>query len=239
MGAPPYHARMARALTALLTCLLLAACGSPAPSPTAKPTATPTPRATPTPLPPDTERIDVVSSGVGAYQLVAVPVAVVHNAATRTAAVGVVVHLTPTRGGGPTTPLQTSPLTIYPGETLVVSANYTDTCNDADGATVTVTPGTWSVLVGGPPTAKAPAYTCRGGCGGHGFGDVTTTITAPDTVKGTRMDLFVACSDASGALIGGGQRQVSWPQNGGSLDLDIPVIVSTAVASCQVGASTA
>lgn len=193
--------------------------------------------ATPTALP-DVHRIDIVATGVGSYQLVAVPAAVIHNAATHTGATGVLVHLTPTRHGQPTTPLVTSPIVLYPGQTMVVAANCTDTCNNADGAIVTVDANTWVGLAGSPLTASPASYACRVGCGGHGQGSATATVTGSNLPAGTRVDLFAACTTAAGAIVGGGQRQVSWPQAGGSLSLTVPVIVSAQPATCQVSAST-
>src|ERR1035437_5846950 len=91
-----------------LPLLLVAGCGSPPPATTpAPPSSHPSASASPSAqasAAPDVDRIDVVSSGVGSYQLVAVPVAVLHNAAGRTAATAGIGHFIPTRGGQPLTP---------------------------------------------------------------------------------------------------------------------------------------
>jgi hypothetical protein len=234
--------RVSRLLTSCAALLALAACGGPgstSPTATATARASSTPSPTPTPAPPETQRIDIVASGVGAYQLATVPVAVIHNAATRSAATGVIVHLTPTLGGAGLTPLKTSALIVYPGETVAVAANCTDTCNNADGVSVVVEPGTWTQLVGGPPTATAAAYACVSGCSGHGQGDVRATVTGSGLLAGGRVDVFAACRAADGTIVGGGQRSVVWPQAGGSLPLTVPVIVSAQPATCEVDASVA
>jgi hypothetical protein len=184
------------------------------------------------------QHIDVLATGVGTWQLVAVPVAVIHNAATRSIATGVFVHLTPTRGGRPLTPLLTPAVTLSPGQTLVVAANCTDTCIGADGASATVTPGAWAVQPGAPLSATAGTVRCTVSCLGHGQWDVPVTVGGPALVKNEQVDLFASCANAAGSIIGGGQRTLLWPQAGGTLDLDVPVIVNTPPASCQVGATT-
>jgi hypothetical protein len=225
-------------LTGMLAVVLAGCGGSPAPT-TAPPTRMPTPRATATPTPaPDVQRIDVLATGVGTWQLVAVPVAVLHNAATRSIATGVFVHLTPTRGGRPLTPLLTPAVTLYPGQTLVVAANCTDTCIGADGASATVTPGTWAVQPGTPLTAIKGTVTCTVSCQGHGQWDVPVTVGSPALVQNEQVDLFASCANAAGSIIGGGQRSLLWPQAGGTLDLDVAVILNAPPASCQVGATT-
>lgn len=226
-----------------LPLLLLAGCGGPPPpTTTAPPSSHPSASASPSAqasAAPDVDRIDVVSSGVGSYQLVAVPVAVLHNAAVRTAATAVIVHFIPTRGGQPLTPLASSAVIVYPGQSLVVTANCTDTCNNADGATVSVAVGAWTAIPGGPITTSGPVYACGGGCGGHGYGDVTATVQGTNLAQGMRVDLFAGCMDGSGRIVGGGERQLTWPQPGGSLSLDVPVILSAQPSSCQVAASAA
>lgn len=221
--------------------LVMLSCGSmPAPTAaprTATPSAAPTATAT-TSEPAEQQRIDIVTTGVGTWQLVTVPVAVVHNAATRSVASGVFVHLTPTRGGRALTPLLTPALTLYPGQTLVVAANCTDTCVGADGVSATVTGGAWAAATAAPLTATAGRVTCTLSCTGHGQWDVPVTVGSPGLVQNEQVELFAACSNAAGTIIGGGQRTLLWPQAGGMLDLHVPVVVSTAPAMCRVGATT-
>jgi hypothetical protein len=225
-----------------LAALLVGGCGSgsstPSPS-SARPTATATPAATPTPAP-DVQRIDIVSTGVGTWQLVAVPVAVIHNAATRTGVSGVIVHFTLMKGAKPLTALESPQLTLYPGQTLVVTSyQCTDfPCYTADSVAVTVSPGTWAALPGAPLTATGGAFKCTRGCTGHGQWSVPIMVGGPHLLANERVDIFASCSNSTGAIIGGGSRQLLWPQAGGSLNLDVPVIVNSPPTSCQVGATT-
>ena len=237
----------------LLACLVVAmavvlgACGSPAvttAAPTPPRTATPAPTPTPTPAP-DTERVDVVSKGLGVYQAVVVPVAVLHNAATRTGVSGVVVHFVPTRAGRALTQLDSPAVTLYPGETLAVTADCTDSCNsagtarDPDGLAVTVRAGTWAALPGGALTTGAVSFTCKSGCGGgHGQWDVVTTVGSPELSQGTRVDLFTWCTTAAGAILGGNPPSiVLWPQIGGTLSLTLHAILRAPPAACHAGAT--
>ncbi len=228
------------ALGAMAATVVVACGSSPSPSstpPKATRTSTAAPTATATAAP-DLLRIDVLATGVGSWQLVTVPVAVIHNAATRSTASGVLVHLTPTRGGRALTPLLTSALTLSPGQTLVVAANCTDTCVGADGATATVTPGTWTASAAPTLTATTGAFTCTVSCAGHGQWDVPINVGGAALVQDQQVDLFASCSDSRGRIIGGGQRTVVWPQAGGSLALHVPVVVSAPPTSCAVGATT-
>jgi hypothetical protein len=221
---------------------LLVGCGSggvtPSPS-AAQPTATATPARTPTPAP-DVQRIDVVSTGVGTWQLVAVPVAIIHNVATRTGVSGVIVHFTLMKGAKALNALESPQLTLYPGQTLVVTSyQCTDyPCYTADSVAVTVTPGTWAALPGAPLTATGGAFKCTRSCSGHGQWDVPITVGSSQLLANEQVDIFASCSNAAGTIIGGGSRQLLWPQAGGSLNLAVPVIVNSAPASCQVGATT-
>ena len=99
-------------------------------------------------------------------------------------------------------------------------------------------PGTWAALPGAPLTAAGGAFKCTRGCTGHGQWDVPITVGGPNLLANEQVDLFASCSNAAGTIIGGGSRQLLWPQAGGSLDLDVPVIVNAPPASCQVGATT-
>ncbi|HEY7926223.1 MAG TPA: hypothetical protein VIG86_02245 [Candidatus Dormibacteraeota bacterium] len=238
---------MRRPLACLLAAVATAvsACASApvtTPSPTAPPAVRPT--ATPTPAP-DTERVVVVSEGLGVYQAVVVPVAVLHNAATRTGVSGLVVHFLPTRGGVALTPLDSPAVTLYPGQTLAVTADCTDSCNntgtsrDPDGLTVTVGPGTWAPLPGAALAAGAVSFACKSGCsGGHGQWDVATTIGSPELSQGSRVDLFTWCTNAAGAILGGNPPSVVvWPQTGGTLSHTLHAILSGPPAACRVGAS--
>ena len=233
---------MRRSLLCGLAALVVGGCGSgsvgtPTGTATPRPTATPAP--TPTPAP-DVQRIDVVSTGVGTWQLVAVPVAVIHNAATRTGVTGVIVHFTLTKGGKPLNALESPQLTLYPGQTLVVTSyQCTDfPCYTADAVTVNVTPGTWAALPGAPLTATGGPFKCTRGCSGHGQWDVPIAVGSPQLLANEQVDIFASCANSAGRIIGGGSRQLLWPQAGGSLNLTVPVIVNAPPATCQVGATT-
>jgi hypothetical protein len=174
---------------------------------------------------------------------IVVPVAVIHNAASRTGVSGLIVHFVPTRGGRPVTPVNSPPVTLYPGETLAVTGNCTDTCNctagcsNPDGVTVTLDSGTWSTLPGSALTATAAPPTCVNGCRGQGQWDVGATVSGPGLPQGIRVDLFASCVDGAGTIVGGGQRQVMWPQPGGSLSVGVPTILRAPPTTCQVSAS--
>lgn len=244
-GSRPYHGAMRRLIGCLLAAVVVSACGSPA-VPTPTPTPTPTAAPTPTPTPaPDIQRVDVVSKGIGVYQAVVVPVAVLHNAAARTGVSGLIVHFVPTRGGRALTPLDSPAVTLYPGETLAVTADCTDTCNstgtapDPDGLRVTVAAGTWTPLPGNALTAAAAGFACKSGCGGgHGQWDVGITIGSPELSQGTRVDLFTWCTDAGGVVLGGNPPSVVlWPQPGGTLSLTLHAILTGPPRTCHVAAS--
>ena len=232
---------MRRFLLCGVAALLLGGCGSGSGTTS---TATATARATapaPTPTPaPDVQRIDVLSTGVGTWELIAVPAAVIHNAASHTGVSGVVVHFTLTKGGKPLNALESPQLTLYPGQTLVVTSyQCTDyPCYTADSVAVTVTSGTWTALPGAPLTATGGAFTCTKSCTGHGQWDVPITVGSPNLLANEQVAIFASCANAAGTIIGGGSRQLLWPQVGGSLNLDVPVIVNGPPASCQVGATT-
>jgi hypothetical protein len=240
------HGHTMRVMRRFLFCaavaLLVGGCGSGSPTPT-PPTATARATVAPTPTPtlaPDVQRIDVLSTGVGTWQLVAVPVAVIHNVASRSGVSGVIVHFTLLKGGRALSSLESPQLTLYPGQTLVVTSyQCTDfPCYTADSVTVTVAPGTWATLPGTPLSAAGGAFKCTRGCTGHGQWDVPVSVASPSLLANEQVDLFASCSNAAGSIIGGGSRQLLWPQAGGSLNLSVPVIVNAPPASCQVGATT-
>jgi hypothetical protein len=224
--------RRAPLLMTLLT--LLVACGSPSPTPTPRPpTPSATPTATPTPLP-DTLKVQVLGVGVGAYDLVAVPVAIVHNAAARHGAAMVVVHFT-TSGPSGTHSLDSIPVNLAPGETLPVTADCTDACTGANNAVATLTVGTWVPTSGATLRSSGVGYQC-GGCGSHAHGDVTGTLEAI-LGNGAAVEAFASCSTATGAIVGGGSQELVWPGTP-SRGVDVPVIVSAQPQSCMLGAST-
>jgi len=216
------------------------ACGSltaaRTPTPTARPTARPTP--TPTPPPPDTEAVTVAATGVGTWQLVTAPVAILHNVATRHGATQVVVHFTAIgSNGAPLEALDSVAVDLPPNATLPVTADCTDACNNAASATASVTVGKWVESNGISFLSSGTAYQCSG-CSGHTNGNVSATLTSSIPLGGnTAVAIFAYCSDAAGGIVGGGASQLVWP-GGTSTTVNVSVIVNTAPASCAVGAST-
>lgn len=231
-----------RAAPAAGLALLLAACGTP--SATTTPTASPhrpTPSPSPSPTPqPDTETVTVTATGVGAWQLVAIPVAILHNDAQRHGAEQVVVHFTTHSPGGRTGSLTSAAVNIAPGETLPVAADCTDGCNGATSTDAAVSIGQWTPSVGPVFAAGAAAYECgTGACrGGHGEGSATASLTTRSAVAADApLVAFAACTGAGGAIVGAGVTETSWP-GGGAATVRVPVIVNASPAACSVGAST-
>lgn len=219
---------------------LLAACGSGG-TPSATPSSLPrTPTPTPTAAPmPDTQTISVVTTGVGAWQLVAIPVAVLHNNAAHHGAAGVVVHFT-THGadGSSLGSLDSEAVNMAPGATLPVAADCTDGCNDATSTDVTVSVGNWTASTGPSVVTAAGVYQCStGACGGgHAQGTVSGTLSASRVAADTSIVAFAACTDSGGAIVGAGVTQTVW-RGGTSTSVRVPVIVNATPAACQLGAS--
>jgi len=231
--------RIHLAAVSLCAALFAGACGSTS-GPTPTPTHTPTARPSPTPTPaPDNLSVAVTATGVGAWQLVAVPVAVLHNAATRHGAKGVVVHFTThAANGAPQHSLNSVAVNLPPSATVAVTADCTDVCNDAASTTVTVDVASWVETSGIGFTFSGAGYACSAGCGGRQSGEATGTITAVGTVaSGVPVALFAQCLNAAGGIIGGGAGQLSWP-GGASSPVSVSVIVNRAPASCTVSGST-
>ncbi len=226
------------AITSVIA-LGLAGCGSP--SGTTRSPATPTHSATPVPtptLPPDQEIVVVTATGVGTFDLATIPVALLHNTASRHGASMVVVHFVTHRSDGRTLgSLDSVPVNLGPGETLAVTADCTDACVDASGTAATVAVGAWVGKPGISLAAGPAAYLCSNCGSGHGHGDTTGSITAPHLADGAAVVVFASCVVADGSIVGGGSEEIVWP-GGPSLTVDVPVLVNSAPATCQLGAST-
>ena len=223
-----------------LVAALVVAC-SPSTHPTTRPAtaaASQMPAPTPTPAP-DVHTVDITSTGVGAFDLVAVPVAVLHSNAARDLATGVVVHFTTTLGGRPQFSLDSEAVELFAGQSLIVTANCTDTCQGANGVTATVSVTSWVPATGASITVGPATYACRGSCRGRGYGDVTATVHGAGVAASERVDLFADCQVASGTIIGGGQRSVIWATAGADETLDVPVILSDQPVTCTVNATPA
>jgi hypothetical protein len=228
--------RLAAAGCAASLASIVVACGGGSgttPTPTAPHTATPT--AAPTP---DNQTVSVVTTGVGAWQLVAIPVAVLHNNAAHHGAAAVVVHFTTHANGGTLGSLDSEAVNLAPGETLPVAADCTDGCNDATSTDATVSVGNWTTSSGASVTTAAGTYQCgTGACGGgHGQGSVSGSLAATRLAADTSIVAFAACTDAGGAIVGAGVTQSVWP-GGTTATVRVPVIVNANPTGCQLGAS--
>ena len=223
--------------TAGAVCLLLAACSSTATStPTPTHLATPTPSTTP--LPRDTMTVSVLASGVGTFDLAAIPVAELKNDAKFHGAASVIVHFVTHRSGGNLGSLESVAVNLAPGETLAVTADCTDACNGATSVSATVEVGSWPTAIGAVFTTASARYSCQPCHSAHGFGEVKGTLTPSSTIAaGQAVVAFAVCRNRAGAILGGGSEEFVW-QSGATLSADVPVVVNAAPASCSLGAST-
>ena len=230
------------AVAALALCVATAAaaCGSSTPTSTPGASRSPTPKATPTPAPtPDTESVSVVTTGVGAWQLVAIPVAILKNNAANHGAAAVVVHFaTHAESGAALGTLDSEAVNLAPGETLPVAADCTDGCNGAASTDVTVSVGSWTTSTGAFFTTIAGGYQCgTGACGGgHGQGSVAGSLTVSRLAADSSIAVFAVCTNQAGAISGAGVTQTVWP-GGTSNHVSVPVIVNGPPSACQLGAS--
>jgi hypothetical protein len=201
------------------------------PSPSRSPSAAPSPTASATA---DDEQVSVTASGVGDYDLQAIPVAVLHNVAGDHTALSVQTAFAVRHPGG-VYDLDAPPVSLAPGEVLAVAALCTDACRGATGTTVTVTVGSWTS--GGEPalTASAAAYACGSPCAGNGGfeGDASGTVTG-SVAAGTPVDLFAACSSAAGTIVGGGITQTVWTGTSNPVRVSVPVLVTAEPRSCAL-----
>ncbi|MGD0447910.1 MAG: hypothetical protein ABSB36_04750 [Candidatus Dormibacteria bacterium] len=232
---------MLRHLPVALLALAMTACAGTVPHASATPTPshppTPTPVATASPSSaPDTEQVTVTASGVGAYDLQAYPVAVLHNQASAHIATGVVVSFTVHFPGG-TYALTAEPVSLASGESLAVTALCTDSCARATSAAVSFTVGGWQSGDRAIMTATAATYACGSPCAGTtGYeGDVSATLSG-QVPSGTLLSLSAACEDSTGTIVGGGLTATVWP-GGASAASSVPVLVSATPASCQLYAT--
>ena len=228
------------AAVAVFVSTAAAACGSSTPTPTPGTSHTPSPKATPTAVPtPDAESVSVVTTGVGAWQLVAIPVAILKNNAANHGAAAVVVHfVTHAASGAALGTLDSEAVNLAPGETLPVAADCTDGCNGAASTDVTVSVGSWTTSTGPFFTTTAGGYQCgTGACGGgHGQGSVSGSLTVSRLAADSSIVVFAVCTNAAGAISGAGVTQTVWA-GGTSNHVSVPVIVNGAPSACQMGAS--
>jgi hypothetical protein len=236
-----------RGLTAALIAIGVAGCSntlvpdSPHPSPT--PTTSRSARTSPSAAP-DTEQVQVIASGVGDYDLQAIPVVVLHNLAVAHTAGSVLVQFAVHHPGG-TYDLDAMPVSIAPGETLAVAALCTFECERATGTDASLSIGGWTLV--GPPALEpsAASYGCGSPCAGVGGfeGDATGTLTGTVTL-GKLVDVFASCSLASGTIVGGGVTEAIWDSGTmtgrpATQTVEVPVLTTAQPASCEVYGSVA
>lgn len=232
---------MARPLHAAVLALLgvLCACGSggtATASPT--PTATPAPTATPSPTPtpgPDTERVDVVATGIGVYELTTIPVALVHNAATRHAATQVTVRFAVLNSAGkPIGGADAVIPTVAPGQTMGIAARI-EQSGSGLRATASVIGAQW--MDAGPVaplTVGGVTYQCGTCRPGAGYGTAVGTMRAAPGITVSDVTLTAVCY--VGAAITGGVTSTdtvtTLPKQ-----VQVPVIISNVPDRCEIYAS--
>ncbi|MHB8489607.1 MAG: hypothetical protein ACYDCS_12480 [Candidatus Dormibacteria bacterium] len=228
-------------LIAGVAAVLLTACSGaapPAPSPSPPPSRSPMPSPSSTPLPPDTLAVGVLGTGIGTFDLAAIPVARLKNEAMFHGAASVIVHFVTHRAGRTLGSLDSAAVNLGPGETLAVTGDCTDACNGATSVAATVTVGSWPTGIGPVFTTTPARYACRPCHAAHGYGDVQATLTPSSAVAaGVAVVGFAVCENSAGVILGGGSEQFVW-QAGSTLSADIPVVLNAAPSSCSLGAST-
>ncbi|MGH7686057.1 MAG: hypothetical protein ACREN2_04485 [Candidatus Dormibacteria bacterium] len=233
--------RAAALVVVACAAVLSAACGAATSTPSARVTTTTHTSTTPAAsAAADNQTVSVVTTGVGAWQLVAIPVAMLKNNAAHHGAAAVVVHfVTHGPGGGTLGSLDSEAVNLAPGETLPVAADCTDGCNGATTTDVKVDVGSWTTSSGPFFTAVAGTFQCgTGSCngGGHGQGTVSGQLTVSRLAQDVSIVEFAVCTDAAGTIMGAGTTQTIWP-GGGTSAAHVPVIVNNAPAACQLSAS--
>jgi hypothetical protein len=218
------------------TLALLSACGSsPAASPTpVPPTATAT--AAPTaPSGPEVQRVDVVASGVGVYQITTIPVALVRNVAARHAATAVQVRFAvldpagkPVGGADATIPF------IAPGQTMAIAARVEQSGSGLQ-ATATVLGAQWTPAAAvAPLTVNGTTYACGTCRPGPGYGTAAGTLRAAPGVAVSSVTLTAVCYD--GDTITGGVTSIetvtTLPR-----PVQEPVIISAVPTRCELYAA--
>jgi hypothetical protein len=182
--------------------------------------------------------VSVLASGVGTFDLAAIPVAELKNDAKFHGAASVIVHFVTHRSGGKLGSLESVAVNLAPGQTLAVTADCTDACNGATSVSATVEVGSWPTAIGAVFTTASARYSCQPCHSAHGFGEVKGTLTPSSTIAaGQAVVAFAVCRNRAGALLGGGSEEFVW-QSGATLSADVPVVVNAAPASCSLGAST-
>lgn len=174
-------------------------------------------------------------NGLGAYLETAVPVVIVHNLSLVDIARSVTVHfrvLTPS--GAEAGAADTVVSRLLPDQTAAVTARVAASAS-GDHVDAQVSPGDFIAA----PSPAAAAETVTGvsvscpQCGSRGgSGDAQGTLTLATSESSSR-SLQAACTDASGAIIGGGSAVVS-AGGGPTMSVDVPVILSAPAQTCRI-----
>jgi hypothetical protein len=218
------------------TLAMLCACGSsPAASSTPAPpgaTATAAPTAPPGP---EVQRVDVVASGAGVYQITTIPVALVRNVATRHAATAVQVRFAvldpagkPVGGADATIPF------IAPGQTMAIAARV-EQSGSGLRATATVLGAQWTPAAAvAPLTVDGTTYACGTCRPGPGYGTAAGTLHAAPGVTVSTVTLTAVCYE--GDAITGGATSV---ETVAALPRPVqePAIVSAVPTRCDLYAA--
>lgn len=217
-------------------CAGLAGCGGTGPTPTPAPSVFVPPTVVPTG--PDVETVTVGAAGVGAYQLVTVPVAFITNNSNAHSAIGIVVHFTPTRGGRALQALDSPSISIPPATTVAVTADCTDACNGADATGATVSVSSWGSGRASTTFVSSGVSLDCSHCGGPGFADVNGTLGAAGLVAGAPVVAFAVCHSGA-SIVGGGQVQLVWAAQNQPQQVSVSAIISTRPSDCQLYAALA
>lgn len=231
----------AMAVASLITVTALGGCGPAAPTSSPPPTSSSAPTspsaASTASAAADIQRVDLLSSGFGAYEATAIPVATLHNVSNAHAAEQVVVHFTlHLANGRPLRALDSPRLTIAPGASMAAAAICIDACVGAGSVSATLTVGTW-----GPPSDSAAlaapgGYACGHCVAGAQFGTVSGSVSGP-IPPSTPYTAIAVCTNAAGTPLGGGTAQALWPASGSSAPISQSVILAATPTQCMVYAS--
>ena len=229
----------------MVAATLVAACAQtggaklPTPSPPPPPRVTATAAATPSSMGSDTEQVEVMTKGVGDYDLQAIPVALIRNAAVSHTALSVVAHFSVHHPGG-SYDLDAAPVSLAPGQTLAVAALCTEACQGASSVGVSVSVGAWGPASASSFGAVPGGWACGSPCAGSGGfeGDATGTLGA-NVQAGAQVDLFASCTTAGGVIVGGGLTVRIWPGLGAPVLVSVPVLVTRQPSACTIYAAEA
>jgi hypothetical protein len=239
LGRPLPHGRGSGLLLFVVAAALVSACAHGATPPPRTPGATPTATAAATPATavPDTEQVEVLTTGVGDYDLQAIPVALIRNAAVSHSALSVVAHFSVHQPSG-TYALDASPVSLAPAQTLAVAALCTDACRGATGVDVSVSVGSWGPATASSFAAVPGAWACGSPCAGSGGFQGSAKGTLHGTAQsGAQVDLFASCTTGGGAIVGGGLTLRIWPGPGATVPVSVPVLVRHQPSACTIYAA--